>query len=160
MSFACNVDTEDVATTFADPTSDPDSMGSNSSAEATGDDAPEDSETQVATGDVETSGGATGDPADEQPEDGMYSECLTNTDCIGLTSCVLVGGASTGFCTSAGCKAPASDCAANPGATATAAPACVEDATGAQVCALACSMDATCPLGMECLALGEAMVCV
>ena len=157
MALACNVDTDDVATTFADPTSDPDGMDG-SGAGATGDDAPEDTDTPATSG-VATSAGETGS-GDEQPETGMYSACIAKAECIGQTNCVLVGGAMTGFCTSAGCMDPVADCVANPGATATAVPACVDDGDDAQVCALSCSMGETCPVGMECLTLGDAMVCV
>ena len=103
--------------------------------------------------------GETGTPVGEQPESGMYSECATVADCIGQTTCVIVPGAPMGFCSHA-CADAGTDCTPNPGATSNAAPACVDDGNGMQVCALSCDGGLTCPGGMECASLGASMVCV
>lgn len=167
--LGCTVEGEDVMTTFADPTSNPSgnptttndgdtesSQGSSDteSAQTGSDDATTASPTSGSGG-----GSETGPAPDEQPETGMYSECMTVGDCIGQTTCVIVPGAEMGFCSSS-CADPGMDCVANPGASSTAAPSCVDDGGGLQVCALACDGGLTCPGGMECLALGGAMVCV
>lgn len=99
-------------------------------------------------------------PIDEQPADGMYSECATIADCFGLTTCVLVpGGMAAGYCSNTGCVNALIDCDPNPGATSSAVPECVDNGIGAFVCALGCSGGLTCPGGMDCLALGATMVC-
>jgi hypothetical protein len=87
----------------------------------------------------------------------MYSACAGVGECIGLTTCVLVGG--TGFCSNGSCADPVADCDPNPSATSTAPAACVDDGAGLQVCALSCASGQTCPGGMDCLALGATMVC-
>lgn len=103
----------------------------------------------------DSSGGATG--PDEQPADGVYSECETVVQCFGTTACVTI--ASEGFCSIA-CTIP-SECPPSPGGTAT--PACVlANISGVDmtVCALDCGLGKTCPGGMSCAALGSSMVCV
>jgi hypothetical protein len=167
---ACTVEGVDVATTFSDPTVNPSgtppttsngdtdndsgsggSGGSNGSADS-GDTSPPPPTTDGG------SGGSSGmPPVDEQPEDGMYSECAGVGECIGLTTCVLAG--ATGFCSNAGCADPVADCDPNPSGTSTAPPACVDNGAGLQVCALSCMLGQTCPGGMDCVALGASMVC-
>jgi hypothetical protein len=165
---ACTVEGEDVATTFADPTAnpsgtppgtgggdtDPTAGGSASSTSEAGSADQSGTDAPPMTTSEGSSGGA---PVDEQPEDGMYSECMGVGECVGLTSCVLVG--ATGFCSNGGCADPVADCDPNPSATSTAPPLCVDDGTGLQVCALVCASGQTCPGGMSCVALGSSMVC-
>ena len=167
---ACSVEGEDVATTFFDPTANPTgapppttSEGDESTADTGGSagttDPVADSGDTTAPGSDGGSGGSTGaPPMNEQPEDGMYSECAGVGECIGLTTCVMVG--ATGFCSDAGCVDPVTDCAPNPSVTSTAPALCVDNGTGLQVCALSCSGGQTCPGGMECMPLGPTMVCV
>lgn len=164
---ACSVEGEDVATTFFDPTSTPsgtppttsegdteapagtsESGGTNASADSG------DTQGPPATGSDGSSGAP---PVDEQPEDGMYSECMGVGDCVGLVTCVVVG--ATGFCSNAGCADPVADCDPNPSATSTAPAACVDNGAGLQVCALSCAGGQTCPGGMSCMGLGATMVC-
>lgn len=103
----------------------------------------------------DTSGGGSG--TDEQPADGVYSECETVVQCFGATACVTI--MSDGYCSIA--CAIAGDCPPSPGGTAAAA--CVPaniSGVDMTVCALDCSGGKTCPGGMECAALGASMVCV
>lgn len=167
---ACTVEGEDVATTFFDPTSNPsgtqpttsvgDTEATASASESGGSNASNvsadsgDTQSPPATGSDGSSGAP---PVDEQPEDGMYSECMGVGDCIGLVTCVLVG--ATGFCSNAGCVDPVADCVPNPSATSTAPAACVDNGAGLQVCALSCAGGQTCPGGMMCVGLGATMVC-
>lgn len=165
---ACSVEGEDVATTFFDPTANNSSVPPTTSVgdtEATAagsmSDGPADSgdtspppATDSGTGD----GGSSGSPpVDEQPENGMYSECMGVGDCVGLTTCVLTG--ATGFCSNGGCADPVQDCVPNPSATSTAPPLCVDNGAGMMVCALSCAGGQACPGGMECVPLGATMVC-
>lgn len=166
---ACTVEGEDVATTFFDPTaansstppttSDGDTeatVGTNGSGGSGG--SADSGETSPAATDSGSDGGSSGSPpVDEQPEDGMYSECAGVGDCIGLTTCVVVG--ATGFCSNGGCADPVQDCALNPSATSTAPPLCVDNGAGLMVCALSCAGGQACPGGMECMPLGATMVC-
>lgn len=162
---ACSVEGEDVATTFFDPTansgtppttSEGDTAGTSGSGGSNGSADSGDSSPPPAT-DSGSDGGSSGSPpVDEQPEDGMYSECAGVGECIGLTTCVVVG--ATGFC-SGGCADPVQDCLVNPSATSTAPPLCVDDGTGLMVCALGCAGGQTCPGGMDCMPLGASMVC-
>jgi hypothetical protein len=166
---ACTVEGQEVATTFFDPTVNqtgtPPTTGDEDDTESTGGPGgTTGSSGSVESGDTSTpatstgSGGAsTGSPVEEQPEDGMYSECADVGNCIGLTTCVLAG--ASGFCSNAGCADPVVDCEPNPGATSTAPPACVDNGAGLQVCALSCATGQSCPGGMDCVALGAAMVC-
>lgn len=167
---ACTVEGEEVATTFFDPTVNqsgtPPPTGGEDDTETTGGSGGTNGSTASAdSGGTATpatssdgSGGAsTGAPADEQPEDGMYSACAGVGECIGLTNCVMAG--ATGFCTNAGCADAVADCQPNPGATSTATPACVDNGAGLQVCALSCSLGEVCPGGMDCVGLGATMVC-
>lgn len=164
---ACTVQGEEVATTFHDPTANPSGTPPGTSDGATAgtsggssDSASADSaDTSMPPGsDSGSDGGSSGmPPVDEQPADGMYSECAGVGDCIGLTTCVLVG--ATGFCSNAGCVDPVANCVPNPSATSTAPPACVDNGAGLQVCALSCATGQTCPGGMACMPLGATMVC-
>ncbi|MEX1368459.1 MAG: hypothetical protein AB1Z98_35330 [Nannocystaceae bacterium] len=170
VGLSCTVEGEDVATTFGDPTVNP---SGNPPGTSDGGDTESNATMATDSGTVETEGPATsgptsttdptdsestGEPIDEQPANGMYSECTTVADCIGQTTCVLVAGSPTGFCSST-CADAGLDCDPSPGATSTASPACVDNA-GMLVCGLSCSGGLTCPGGMQCLALGASMVCV
>ncbi len=159
----CTVEGTDVATTFADPTANPSGTPptSQGGSEAEATDGSAGSAGSAESGATSmtpatSSEGSTGAPVNEQPENGMYSECMNAGDCIGLTTCVIAGG--TGFCSS-GCSNPIADCDPNPSATATAPAACVDNGAGLQVCALSCASGQTCPGGMDCVALGATMVC-
>lgn len=165
---ACTVEGEEVATTFFDPTANqsgtPPATGDGDTETTGGAGETSGSSGSVDSGDTSTpmtsSDGAdasTGAPVDEQPQDGMYSQCAGVGECIGLTTCVLVGG--TGFCSNAGCDDPVADCLPNPSATSTAPAACVDNGAGLQVCALSCAGGQSCPGGMDCLALGASLVC-
>ena len=167
---ACTVvEGTDVATTFGDgsasnpsgappTTSEGDTEASGGSSGTAGDSGSADSgDTSTPATGSDSEGGSSGaPPVDEQPEDGMYSECVGVGECIGLTTCVLVG--ATGFC-SGGCADPVQDCVPNPSATSTAPPLCVDNGAGLMVCALSCSMGQPCPGGMDCMPLGATMVC-
>ncbi len=87
------------------------------------------------------------DTGTEQPEDGMYSPCVSAVDCIGLTAC------EQGFCTRS-CM-DTSVCDPTPGGTA--APTCFMFDTGLK-CALSCN-SGTCPTPMQCTALATGSVC-
>lgn len=167
---ACSVEGEDVATTFFDPTANNSSTPPTTSAgdtEATaagsmsdGASGPADSgdTSPPPASDSGSDGGSSGAmPVDEQPEDGMYSACTGVGDCVGLTTCVVVG--ATGFCSNGGCADPVQDCVPNPSATSTAPPLCVDNGAGLMVCAVSCAGGQACPGGMECLPLGATMVC-
>lgn len=101
-----------------------------------------------------------------QPQDGMYSPCLTAQEC-GMTPilCITVVDAmmnpTDGFCSETGCANPAIDCAPSPGGTAT--PRCMPvtvNAMALQACALDCSAGKVCPAPMQCYDLdGVGMVC-
>ncbi len=171
---ACTKTGEEVATTFFDPGAMSSSPPTTSNGETDGDtDPPETSSatddpsetaesgaTSEATTNTTMSSDTSGGPGVEQPEDGMYSECASVADCIGLTTCVIVPGAEGGgFCSDNGCGVPGDDCDPTPGTTASAAPDCIDDGSGALVCALSCAGGQTCPVGMECLAVGVTMAC-
>jgi len=170
---ACTKTGEEVATTFFDPggmSSSPPTSGGDTDgdtdAPATSSETDDPSEsaesgaTSEATTNTTMSSDTSGGPGVEQPEDGMYSECASVANCIGLTTCVIVPGAEGGgFCSNTGCGNPGADCDPNPGATATAAPDCIDDGSGALVCALSCAGDLTCPEGMQCLPVGVTMAC-
>src|SRR5262245_7529709 len=94
---SCTVEGQDMATTFADPTANPMTMTapppttSEGDSEATGGSAEtappaESGETSPpATTTADSGSASTGaPPADEQPEDGMYSACAGVGECIGL----------------------------------------------------------------------------
>jgi hypothetical protein len=101
-----------------------------------------------------------------QPQDGMYSPCLTPQEC-GMTPilCITILDAmmnpSDGFCSETGCANPAVDCAASPGGTAI--PRCMPvtvNQMALQACALDCSGGKVCPAPMQCYDLdGVGMVC-
>jgi hypothetical protein len=167
---ACTVvEGKDVATTFGDAsasnpsgmpptTSEGDTEDTGGSSGSPGSADSGDTSMPPATSNASESDGSSGSPpVDEQPEDGMYSECAGVGECIGLTTCVLVG--ATGFCSNAGCVDAVMDCVPNPSGTSTAVPLCVDNGAGLQVCALSCSMGQTCPGGMACMPLGPTMVC-
>lgn len=165
----CTIAGSEVMTTFGDPSASgtPTSGGSESESDtepststATGGTADASSGSGTSDPTADPSTGSTGAPVDEQPLEGMYSACATPADCTGLTSCVIVPGSpEIGYCANAGCNDPQVDCIPNPGATSNAMLACVDNSMGVFVCGLECSMNQTCPGGMECLALGISMVC-
>lgn len=162
-----------MATTFSDPTANPTANPTNSppgdgsageSTEGTGGSEGPSSEsagsgTSGATATTASSAeDSTGAPSvDEQPGNGMYSECAGVGDCIGLNTCVTT--IEGGFCSNTNCTDPVSQCAANPGATSTAPPSCVDNGQGQMVCALVCAGGQSCPGGMSCVALAGTSVC-
>ena len=171
LSIACSVDGDDGALTFGgsattaaatsftttmtattvDPSSSTtDDVSSSGGEEETSgsDNGEEDSSDSASSAD------STGGP-NEQPEDGMYSDCTDLTDCFGQNLCVVVM-VGDGFCTTTPCAIPG-DCDPSPGGSA--APACVEVMPGSTACALDCSGGKTCPGGMVCGTLGASMVC-
>jgi|GEM_PF-2246305 len=108
----------------------------------------------------ETSGGI----PPQQPEDGMYSECVSVVDCIGLTACLTATDTSNQpidpFCTAGSCESPLAQCDATPGGTAV--PICLPVDIGGvmdDVCALDCSQGQTCPTGMQCRTLASGSIC-
>ncbi|HET6584860.1 MAG TPA: hypothetical protein VFG69_15485, partial [Nannocystaceae bacterium] len=95
---------------------------------------------------------------DEQPANGMYSDCAVITDCVGLNICVVV--ADDGYCSTTPCTDPTTECDASPGGTAV--PICADIMVGmamSTACALDCSGGKTCPGGMTCSPLGGGMAC-
>jgi hypothetical protein len=174
LGLACTVDTEDGATSLADPTyagttvsttasstTASSTTASSTTASSMGDGGSSSEGDPSATGSDGTGSSGGVDPsttgADGQPTDGAYSACEDVTDCFGLVYCA-VPQAGLGFCTDA-CEIPG-DCAPSPGGTAQ--PACVTATVNAaehQVCALDCSGGKTCPGGMECVMLDSSMVC-
>jgi hypothetical protein len=148
--------------------------GSGSSEGSTGSD---DGSTAAADGssgsgsDPATSSDATSAPASDtgedvapQPEDGMYSDCLTAAMCVGLNTCITIHDTEDmpidGFCTNNACMAPATDCDPSPGGTAV--PFCMMVTLNGEAdtaCALDCSGGKTCPGGMMCWELGRTSVC-
>jgi len=172
--LGCTVKGEEVATTFFDPmtsASGPPATSGNEETEGDTDPPATSSDTEATADSGNTSSATTDDPMttspdssgggeDEQPSSGMYSECASGAECIGLTTCVVVPGAEGGgFCSNAGCGNPLASCVPNPGATSTATPACIDDGSGMMVCALSCTGGATCPTGMQCLPVGGTMAC-
>lgn len=113
-------------------------------------------------------GGSTDDGGGNgmQPQDGMYSPCLTAQEC-GMTPilCITILDAmmnpSDGFCSETGCANPAVDCDPTPGGTAV--PRCMPvtvNQMALQACALDCSGGKVCPAPMQCYDLdGVGMVC-
>ena len=112
-------------TTFGDPSADASGNPPTTSTTQTSGSSETSSDTEMGSGSdssgentsnatTDPSSDSSGSPADEQPEDGMYSECASGVDCIGLTSCVAVPGAPAGgFCSNTGCGNPVVDCDAN-----------------------------------------------
>ncbi len=106
-----------------------------------------------------------GDGNGGQPQDGMYSHCLDANECSAPTNlCIQIQVdmvIQDGFCTVTGCSNPAVSCDPSPGGTAT--PICVGvmvNGMAEQACALDCSANKTCPMGMECWSLtGGLMLC-
>ncbi len=121
--------------------------------------------TASGSSDTDTTGGeSSGGTPSEQPEDGMYSQCVSVVDCIGLTACLTVNDSSGApidpFCTAGSCESPLAQCDPTPGGTAV--PICLPvDMAGVMdnVCALDCSMGQQCPAGMECKTLAEGAIC-
>jgi hypothetical protein len=172
LLLGCTVDSKDegFGDLTASPASGPGPGGSSSAGSASSSGDSSDGGATTSPGDASDSGaadsGGTTSPGDSgstdggpagapQPDDGMYSHCVTLGDCVGLTTCVLATD-TDGFC-SAACTDAVSDCDPAPGGTAM--PACV--AYAAQpVCALDCSGGAQCPGGMSCQVVDANMVCV
>lgn len=113
-------------------------------------------------------GGSTDDGGGNgmQPQDGMYSPCLTAQEC-GMTPilCITILDAmmnpTDGFCSETGCANPAVDCNPSPGGTATprCMPVTVNDMPSA-ACALDCSNGLVCPPPMQCYELnGVGSIC-
>ncbi len=128
------------------PTSGPDTDGLDTDGLTTGDDA-------TTTG-----------VASQQPADGMYSDCLSSVQCIGLTTCLTVldgnGQATDGFCTSGGCNSPLAQCDPTPGGNTM--PICFpieQNGNADTVCALDCSAGQACPAGMQCQAFSSGSIC-
>lgn len=122
--------------------------------------APTSGVTTTSSGD-ESSGGET---PSEQPEDGMYSQCGSPVDCIGLTTCLTAvdtsGQPIDAFCTAGACNSPLAQCDPTPGGTAV--PICMDVDSGGvmdTVCALDCSQGQTCPAGMNCRTLTGGSIC-
>lgn len=95
----------------------------------------------------------------EQPEDGVYSHCMSAAECTGANTCITVMKTGDGFCTNM-CEV-AGDCPAAPGETA--AVVCIPVTTpnlSFSVCALNCSSGEQCPTGMTCSSVQESLVCV
>lgn len=171
LCTACTVEGKEIESSFSDPTTNPNGpppstngdSGSETEGESSGGSggsAGSGSTSTAVTTTATTSATAsdsTGAPADEQPEDGMYAECMGVASCIGLNTCVTAG--TTGFCSNTNCIDPTAQCDPNPGATSTAPPACVDNGMAQMVCALSCAGGQTCPGGMECVVLGATMVC-
>jgi hypothetical protein len=153
-AIACTVGGDDEAVTFGT------AMSTMSSATASASDETA-SEGGDESGAASEEGGSTGEV--EQPEDGMYSDCLDAAMCVGLNACVTFpeGGAATdGYCTRTGCETAIADCAPAPGGSA--GPTCIEVTIGMamqMVCALDCSGGETCPSGMTCYAYGSYDIC-
>lgn len=104
-------------------------------------------------GDDDTDDGNAGDGP--QPEDGMYSHCLSTAECVGVNTCVTIfdaeGEPFDGFCTLDNCTDAATDCEPSPGGDV--APVCVEitlNGNPASACALDCVGGKVCPNGMTC----------
>ncbi len=156
-------------TTFGDPTYPMMTVGMTSPADDgmdSGDDGgTSDTEgTEAGADDGDASGGtdnASDTAADdtpsntEQPDNGMYSDCLSTAECVGVNTCVTIfdmaGDPFDGFCTLDNCSDPAMDCDPSPGGDVT--PTCVEitlNGSPASACALGCSGGLTCPDGMVC----------
>lgn len=176
IAGGCTAEGEDIATGFGDPTATPtttppipsDGTETSTSSGSTSEGSGEDSST-VSSGDPSTSGegstsgspGSTTGPS-EQPEDGMYSDCASVGECVGLNACVNGSGEDPpdGYCTRTGCADPALDCDPSPGGTAPVG--CVElDVNGspASVCALTCNVGEECPAGMQCYPVPGAAIC-
>lgn len=100
----------------------------------------------------------------QQPDDGMYSQCGSVVDCIGLTTCLTAidtgGQPIDAFCTAGACTSPLAQCDPTPGGTAV--PICLEVDSGGvmdTVCALDCSQGQACPTGMNCRTLAGGSIC-
>lgn len=99
-----------------------------------------------------------------QPEDGMYSDCLTAGQCVGLNTCVTIldvdNNPTDGFCSNNACEDPAAECDPTPaGDTVPFCMSLVLNGVDDTVCALDCSGDTPCPGGMICWDLGGVSVC-
>ena len=156
------------AMTTADTADTGDSDGSDASTSA-GDDG------SAATADPSSSDGAgtsdgtsaatdTGPAVPPQPADGMYSDCLTAAECVGLNTCITILDTEEmpfdGFCSNNACTDPATDCDPTPGGTTV--PFCMMvmlNGNEDTACALDCSGGKTCPGGMMCWELGRTSVC-
>ncbi len=117
-------------------------------------------------GDAASSDGGTDGGNGMQPNDGMYSHCLTPEECgFSPVLCITIQDAmmnpTDGFCSETGCLNAAMDCDPSPGGTATSIcmPTTI-DGMMAQACALDCSAGKICPVPMQCYNLTDVgMVC-
>lgn len=105
-----------------------------------------------------------GEEDSEQPASGMYSDCLSTAQCVGLNTCVTIfdmaGAPFDGFCTLDNCMNPTVDCQPSPGGEAT--PICFDIALNgspASTCALDCTGGKACPAGMICYEDDGAPIC-
>ena len=141
------------------------SVASTTSADATSTDAPTTTASDSADDTDDTAAETTGAPGGMQPADGLYSHCLTPTECDPIPAlCITIedmsGNATDGYCSLTPCTNAAVDCVPTPGGTAL--PACIPvtlDGQATNACALDCSGGATCPTGMTCHALTIGSIC-
>ncbi|MEM6993955.1 MAG: hypothetical protein AAF721_25810 [Myxococcota bacterium] len=159
--------TPDQGSTFGDPTVPMMTVGSPMEAgmdsdgtSATGSDPATDGDDEgVATSETGDDGGGSevddGAADGPQPDNGMYSDCLTTAECVGVNTCVTIfdnaGAPFDGFCTLDNCSDPLADCDPSPGGDVVAS--CVEitlNGEPASACALNCAGGKTCPSGMTC----------
>lgn len=108
-----------------------------------------------ATGSLPAETGDDDDDGTEQPSSGMYSDCLSTAECVGLNTCITIfddqGQPFDGFCTRDNCQDPVADCDPTPGGDVM--PVCAEiqlNGMPATACALSCAGGLTCPSGMIC----------
>jgi hypothetical protein len=118
----------------------------------------------VDTSGADDDGDGGGDGVGEQPEDGMYSACLTAGDCVGNNTCVTIldqdGMPSVGFCSDNSCEMPSVDCLPTPAGDTE--PFCMNltlNDNPDTVCALDCSGDRPCPGQMDCWDLNGISIC-
>ena len=120
----------------------------------------DDNGASAGTADVDDGAGTAG-----QPDNGMFSDCLTTAECVGVNTCITIfddrGAPFDGFCTKDNCVDPAADCVPSPGGTA--AVVCTEVQLmkiPASVCALDCADGLVCPDGMVCYEDAGVPVCM
>ena len=120
--------------------------GSGSGSDGVGDEGP-DPETGSSDGGDEGTTGAQDMPPGQQPESGMYSDCMGNSDCQAGMGCIGVVPLDA-ICT-ASCIAPDNpgNCDPSPGGTALVRCAAI---ASNHVCVLDCEGGRSCPAGMSC----------
>jgi len=124
-----------------------------------GSDSADDDGTSAGTAGVDDGAGTAG-----QPDNGMYSDCLSTAECVGVNTCITIfddmGAPFDGFCTRDNCVDPAVDCDPSPGGTSTVVCSTVQImGEPASVCALNCTGELVCPDGMTCYEEAGAPVC-